>query len=150
MSGLFGGKRESLPLAAGDGKPEMLIGSTTSIEGAVIKSDGNIRIDGSVEGTIEAAGSVIVGKTGRIIANIHARHVFVAGAIKGDIEAPEGLEITSTGKVFGNITVGSLQIEQGGIFRGQSFMGGEGLQEPLLLEAPAPRTVEVETDLGAQ
>lgn len=137
MSGLFGGRREPMPPAAGEGKPETVIGSTTSIEGAILKSDGNVRIDGSVEGQIEVAGGVIVAKTGRVIANIRARHVFVAGAVKGDIEAPAGLEITSTGRVFGNITVGMLQIEQGGVFRGQSFMGGEGVQEPLLLEGPA-------------
>jgi cytoskeletal protein CcmA (bactofilin family) len=136
MSGLFGGKRESLPVNTGEGKPETVVGSTTSIEGAVLKSDGNLRIDGSVEGEIEIAGGLIVGKTGRVIANIKASQVFVAGAIKGDVEAPGGLEITKSGKVFGNITVGNLQIEQGGIFRGQSFMGGEGLQEPLLLESP--------------
>jgi cytoskeletal protein CcmA (bactofilin family) len=146
MSGLFGGKREALPPASGEGKPETYIGSTTSIEGAVVKSDGNIRIDGSVAGLVETpAGSVVVGKMGRVNANIRARQVFVAGAVKGDVEAPAGLEITSTGKVFGNITVGSLQIEQGGVFRGQSFMGGEGAQEPLLLEAPA---IEGETVEG--
>lgn len=146
MSGLFGGKREPMPPAASEGKAETYVGSTTSIEGAVIKSDGNIRIDGSVEGQVETpAGSVIVGKMGRVIANIRARQVFVAGAVKGDVEAPAGLEITSTGKVFGNITVGSLQIEQGGVFRGQSFMGGDGSQEPLLLEAP---TIEGETVEG--
>lgn len=146
MSGLFGSKRESLPAGSGEGKPETLVGSTTSIEGAVIKSDGNLRIDGSVEGEIEIAGALVVGKTGRVIANIQARQVFVAGAIKGDIEAPNGLEITKSGKVFGNITVGNLQIEQGGVFRGQSFMGNEGMQEPLLLEAPTdpPREVGLE------
>lgn len=136
MSGLFGGKDKSLPAVPNEGKPETIVGSTTSVEGARIKSDGNLRIDGSVEGEIEVAGGLVVGKTGRVIANIRARQVFVAGAVKGDIEAPEGLDITTSGKVFGNITVGSLQIEQGGIFRGQSFMGGEGIQEPLLLEGP--------------
>ncbi len=136
MSGLFGGKREAIPAAPGEGKPETVIGSTTSIEGAVVKSDGNLRIEGSVEGQIEAAGTVVVGKTGRVIASIRAKQVFVAGAVKGDIEAPSGLEITNSGKVFGNITVGNLQIEQGGVFRGQSFMGGDGMQEPLLLKGP--------------
>ncbi len=141
MPGMFGGKREVLPEVSGEGKAETWIGSTTSIEGGIIKSDGNLRIDGSVEGEISIAGVLVVGKTGRVVANVRARHVFVAGAIKGDIEAPEGLEITNSGKVFGNITVGSLQIEQGGVFRGQSFMGGEGIPETPLLEAPA-RTVE--------
>ncbi|MBN1483523.1 MAG: polymer-forming cytoskeletal protein [Chloroflexia bacterium] len=136
MSGLFGGKRENMAAVANDGKAETVIGSTTSVEGAKIKSDGNLRVDGSIEGEIEVAGGLVVGKTGRVMANIRARQVFVAGAVKGDIEAPEGLDITTTGKVFGNITVGSLQIEQGGVFRGQSFMGGEGIAEPLMLEGP--------------
>jgi cytoskeletal protein CcmA (bactofilin family) len=84
---------------------------------------------------------VVIGKTAVVSATIQARHVFVAGEVHGDVEAPAGLEITSTGRLFGNITVGTLQIEQGGIFRGQSFMGGDG-QEPLLLTGPA---VEGET-----
>jgi len=142
MSGLFGGKREPMPAPSGEGKPESFIGSTMSIEGGVIKSDGNLRIDGRVDGEVEATGAVVVGKTGVVNANIHARHVFVAGEVRGDIEAPAGLEITGTGKVHGNINVGSLQIEQGGIFRGQSFMGNQGEQEPLLLSSP---TLEGET-----
>ena len=137
MSGLFGGKRESMPASSAEGKPETFVGTTTSIEGAVIKSDGNLRIDGRVDGQIDAAGTVVIGKTAVVSATIHARHVFVAGELHGDVEAPSGLEITSTGKLFGNITVGSLQIEQGGLFRGQSFMGTEGAQEPLLLSGPA-------------
>jgi len=137
MSGLFGGKRESMPAPSAEGKPESFIGSTMSIEGGTIKSDGNLRIDGRVEGQVEAAGAIVIGKTGIVNAAIHARHVFVAGEVRGDVEAPAGLEITSTGKVYGNITVGSLQIEQGGVFRGQSFMGNQGDKEPLLLAGPA-------------
>jgi cytoskeletal protein CcmA (bactofilin family) len=136
MSGLFGGKRESMPAPSAEGKPEGFIGSTMSIEGGTIKSDGNMRIDGRVDGEIESAGTVVIGKTGVVTANIRARHVFVAGEVRGDVEAPAGLEITSTGKLYGNITVGSLQIEQGGVFRGQSFMNQEG-KEPLLLAGPA-------------
>jgi cytoskeletal protein CcmA (bactofilin family) len=138
---MFGGKREVLPEVSGEGKAETWIGSTTSIEGGIIKSDGNLRVDGSVEGEISIAGVLVIGKTGRVVANVRARHVFVAGALKGDVEAPEGLEITNSGKVFGNITVGSLQIEQGGVFRGQSFMGGEEIPDTPLLQAPA-RSVE--------
>lgn len=137
MSGLFGGKREPMPAPSAEGKPESFIGSTLSIEGGTIKSDGNLRIDGRVDGEIEVAGAIVVGKTGVINASIHARHVFVAGEVRGDVEAPAGLEITGTGKVYGNITVGSLQIERGGVFRGQSFMGNQGEPEQLLLSGPA-------------
>jgi cytoskeletal protein CcmA (bactofilin family) len=136
MSGLFGGKREPMPASAGD-KAESYIGSTLSIEGGIIKSDGNLRIEGRVDGEIAVTGAIVVGKTGVVNANIHAQHVFVAGEVRGDVEAPAGLEITSSGRVFGNIAVGSLQIERGGLFRGQSFMGTQGEPEPLLLSGPA-------------
>ena len=50
-----------------NGKPETVIGTNTSIVGS-LKSDGNIRIDGSVEGDIEILGNLIIGETGRVIA----------------------------------------------------------------------------------
>ena len=48
-----------------NGKPETVIGTNTSIVGT-LKSDGNIRIDGSVEGDIEILGNLIIGETGRV------------------------------------------------------------------------------------
>lgn len=138
MSGLFGGKREPMPASSAEGKSESFIGSMMSVEGGIIKCDGNLRIDGRVDGEVNVTGAVVIGKTGVVNANVHAQHVFVAGELRGDVESPTGLEITGTGKLYGNITVGSLQIERGGIFRGQSFMGAtHGEPEPLLLSGPA-------------
>src|SRR5215217_5099445 len=48
-----------------NGKPETVIGANTSIVGT-LKSDGNIRIDGRVEGDIEILGNLIVGESGRV------------------------------------------------------------------------------------
>jgi cytoskeletal protein CcmA (bactofilin family) len=117
-----------------NGKPETVIGTNTSIVGTV-KSDGNIRIDGTVEGDIEVLGNLIVGETGRVIATLKAQNVHVSGAVKGEITAVEQLEISPTGKVWGDITTAALHIEPGGLFRGQSAMT-TNIDEPLLLEAP--------------
>lgn len=115
-------------------KPETIVGANTRLVGT-LTSDGNIRIDGSVEGDIEVLGNLIVGETGRVIATIKAQNVHVSGAVKGEITAVEQLQISPSGKVWGDITTAALHIEPGGLFRGQSTMTSN-IDEPLLLEAP--------------
>lgn len=134
---MFGSNRKSQSAPATiNGKPETVIGANTRFQGT-LTSDGNIRIDGSVEGDIEVLGNLIVGETGRVIATIKAQNVHVSGAVKGEITAVEQLEISPTGKVWGDITTAALHIEPGGLFRGQSAMT-TNIDEPLLLEAPRP------------
>jgi cytoskeletal protein CcmA (bactofilin family) len=125
-----------------NGKPETVIGTNTRFVGT-LTSDGNIRIDGSVEGDVEVLGNLIVGESGRVIATIKAQNVHVSGAVKGEITAVEQLEISPTGKVWGDIITAALHIEPGGLFRGQSSMTTT-IDEPLLLEAP--RTSEGSAD----
>ena len=133
---MFGTNKKAQPNAPSslNGRPETVIGTNTSIVGT-LKSDGNIRIDGTVEGDIEILGNLIIGETGRVIATLKAQNVHVSGAVKGEIIAVEQLEISPTGKVWGDITTAALHIEPGGLFRGQSAMS-TNIDEPLLLEAP--------------
>ncbi len=134
--GLFGSRRNNTTtaLALINSKPETTIGSNTRFVGS-LTSEGNVRIDGSMEGDIEVLGNLIVGESGRVIATIKAQKVHVSGAVKGEIIAVEQLEISPTGKVWGDITTAALHIEPGGLFRGQSTMT-TNVDEPLLLEAP--------------
>src|SRR5262245_23610952 len=128
------------PPPALNGKPETVVGPGTSFVGT-LKSDGHIRIDGSVEGDIEILGNLIVGESGRVIATIKAQNVHISGAVKGEVTAVEQLEISPTGKVWGDITTAALHIEPGGLFRGQSAMS-TNVDEPLLLEAPRTSRAE--------
>lgn len=133
--GLIGNSgKKAMPQPA-SGRMETVIGANTSIVGS-IKSDGHMRIDGSFEGDIEVLGDLIVGATGRVIASIKATNIHVSGAVKGELHATSQLQISHSGKVWGDITATALQIEPGGVFRGQSAM--EDADEPLLLEAPKP------------
>ncbi|MBN1401521.1 MAG: polymer-forming cytoskeletal protein [Anaerolineae bacterium] len=122
------------PLTAG--KIDNLVGSNTSFDG-IIKSDGNIRVDGIYQGRIETAGNVIVGPTARVVADIVANMVQVWGAVRGDITAKGRLEILPDGRVWGNVQVVSLLIDEGGMFLGQCKMAGESV-EPLTLPEPPP------------
>ncbi len=114
---------------------ETVLGSTTNLKG-VLKSDGNIRVDGVLQGTIETAGNLVVGPSARVVADIRANAVQVWGQIQGNIQTVGRLEILSSGRVFGEVTVGSLMIDEGGLFRGQCFMDGQDVDELLLAGEP--------------
>lgn len=133
---MFGNNKKTQAITAPivNAKPETVIGANTTFVGT-IKTDGNVRIDGTLEGDIEILGNLIIGETGRVIATIKAQNVHVSGAVKGEITAVEQLEISPTGKVWGDIVTAALHIEPGGLFRGQSAMS-TNIDEPLLLEAP--------------
>ncbi len=122
-------KKDRLPSVSG--KIENVLGANTSFTGT-IQSDENIRIDGVYQGHIETAGNVIVGPSAKVLADIVANAVQVWGAVKGNITAQGRLEILPAGRIWGDIRVGSLLIDEGGVFRGQCIMGGEHV-EPLLL-----------------
>jgi cytoskeletal protein CcmA (bactofilin family) len=133
---MFGSKKP-VPVQPYSSKPETVVGANTRIVGS-ITTDGNMRIDGRVEGDIEVLGNLIVGETGQVVATIKAQNIHISGAVKGEIVAIEQLEISPTGKVWGDITTSALHIEPGGLFRGQSAMTTM-VDEPLLLEAPRSR-----------
>ena len=115
-------------------KIETVIGSNANFKGTV-QSDGGMRIDGIFEGNIELAGNLVIGESGKVIADIKAQNVSVSGAIKGTVNATGRLEILSTGKVWADISVASFLIDEGGFFRGQSVMPGE--PDFPMLESPS-------------
>ena len=129
---IFGGKEKpQAPMTAGlstgpvpSTKIETIIGPNANFKGTV-QSDGGMRIDGIFEGNIELAGNLVIGESGKVIADIKAQNVSVSGAIKGTVNATGRLEILSTGKVWADISVASFLIDEGGFFRGQSVMPGE-------------------------
>jgi cytoskeletal protein CcmA (bactofilin family) len=125
----------SAPSSGGGGsaKIETVIGPNANFKG-VVQSDGGLRVDGVVEGNIQIAGNLIIGETGKVIAEVVAQNVSVAGALKGTVKAQGRLEILSTGRVWGDISVSSFLIDEGGFFRGQSVMPGE--PDMPLLDAP--------------
>jgi len=123
--------RGRFKLPAQSGKIENVIGANTSVSGT-LKSDGNIRVEGVVQGVIETTGNVIVGPSARVLAEINAQVVQVWGAVRGNITAASQLEILPNGRVWGDVLVGALHIDEGGVFRGQCTMLSE-TPRPLML-----------------
>ena len=104
-------------------KSESVIGPSLIIKGD-IQSSGTLRIDGVVEGTISADGSIIVAKGGTAKGGITADSIVVGGAIEGNVIAREKMELLPTGTLHGDaITVAhGLVIHEGAIFEGSCKM----------------------------
>jgi cytoskeletal protein CcmA (bactofilin family) len=83
------------------------------------------RIDGHVEGEINAKDSLTIGESAVVAAQIKADSVVVAGKVSGDIVAAHRIEIRPSAKVLGNVTAPTLVINEGALFEGHCAMAPE-------------------------
>ncbi|TCZ76378.1 polymer-forming cytoskeletal protein [Paenibacillus albiflavus] len=107
---------------------DTLIGEGTIFEGT-IKSSATIRIEGTITGSIECSGDVMIGEKGNVKCNISARDVVLAGKLHGDVTTKGKIVIASTGQLYGNVSTPSFTIQEGGIFHGISTMHTKNSQE---------------------
>jgi cytoskeletal protein CcmA (bactofilin family) len=95
--------------------PPSLISSDVSIVGN-IKCDGEVQIDGVIEGDIHT-GILEVGKSATINGEIVADKVRINGSVNGRIKA-RSVELFSTARVIGDIMHENLSIETGAFLEG--------------------------------
>jgi cytoskeletal protein CcmA (bactofilin family) len=100
-----------------------LIGTGTIITGEV-KANGDLRIDGTVSGSIQSKGKVVVGPTGAVEGEITCQNADVSGTVKGNMFVAELLALKSSANLKGEIVTNKLSIEPGANFSGSCSMGG--------------------------
>lgn len=84
-----------------------------------IESDGTVRIDGRLEGSVRRAAIVVLGVGASIKGNITAREVLVGGTVEGNIDAADRIELQPSAVVTGDIEAGAVLIREGGVIRGR-------------------------------
>ena len=89
----------------------------------VLTLEGNIRVDGRLEGELRSTGTLIVGEHAVIRGNIMAGILITSGKIKGDVIALEKIKILKPGVVIGDIRTPAISIEAGAFFHGLSDVG---------------------------
>lgn len=98
-----------------------IIGKGVIIEGKII-SNGNIRIEGVVQGDIKAKGNISIGESGEITGNINGEVINIGGKVSGSVNANEKLLLESKAQLKGDIITKSLIVESGAKFDGRSSM----------------------------
>jgi cytoskeletal protein CcmA (bactofilin family) len=94
-----------------------------------------LRVDGVVRGKIRSEACLVIGKTGKVEAEINVRRVSINGEFRGVVHASERVEIHRDGKVNGDLYTPCLIIEAGALFEGKCNMADRKASEsgePLL------------------
>lgn len=99
-----------------------LIDSGTTITGD-IKTEGNIRIDGTLNGSVNAKGKVVVGPSGKIEGEVFCQNADVSGTLKAKVTVTELLYLQATATLLGDIVTNKLRVEPGANFTGSCSMG---------------------------
>lgn len=104
-------------------KLESLIGNNTHVVGDV-STRGTLRIDGRVEGNIEADW-LILSNQAHVKGDVAASGIIVGGTIDGNLNAKEVIEVKNKGRVKGDIVTGKLTVSEGGYVEGKISMNQE-------------------------
>lgn len=79
----------------------------------VIRGEGNVQIEGRLEGEIDLKGGVTIASGGMVEGPITADGVRVAGDVNGSVTAREHLCLERTGSIHGDVATVSLMVENG-------------------------------------
>jgi cytoskeletal protein CcmA (bactofilin family) len=112
---MFSRRRPTIAPPPSDGYS--VIDAHLAIQGD-LSTDGTVRVDGRVDGTMHRADTLIVGAGGVIIGSVEAREVIVGGELTGDLVVRGRVEVQKTATVRGDIRAAAVALEEGGTVHG--------------------------------
>jgi cytoskeletal protein CcmA (bactofilin family) len=100
-----------------------LVGRGSTIQGD-LNHDGNLRIEGSVLGSISVTGDLEVSASGSVEGTeVQARNAIVHGNVKAGIVVQEKLTLSSKACIQGNVITKALDMSAGATFHGNITTG---------------------------
>jgi len=120
---MFGNKKNKVATPERKVSGINVVSPGTKIVGDLI-SQGDFRIDGTLEGTLKTDGRVIIGKDGFIKGDIVCANADVEGRFSGDFLVTNTLTAKSTANITGNVNVGQISTEPGATFNATCNMKG--------------------------
>ncbi len=121
-SGAHDRKPESGSRVAGREASISIVAPGMRIIGELI-TDGVVKVEGTVEGTIRAEREVLIAKGGVVEGDIHTHEAVVGGKVVGSIFASERIEVQQGSVVQGDIATKRLTVQEGGEVNGSIKMG---------------------------
>lgn len=113
----------ALPPDADERRTTAWIGQGVVIEGRITSSK-DLRIDGTVEGTIEVGNHVLtVGPRAEVKANLAAKSILISGTVIGNVTATVRVDLQATASVEGDISSPRLLMVDGAVVKGKVTAG---------------------------
>lgn len=136
---IFSGKSEKGGSSTAPAGPPRANESSMSIIGPGMRivgdlsTAGTVRVEGTIEGTIQAGKAVVIGKEGEVIGDVITQDAVIGGRVRGTVVAESRLELQATAQIEGQISARAqhLVLEEGCRFNGQVQMLGDEPQRAL-------------------
>ncbi|MEE9349134.1 MAG: polymer-forming cytoskeletal protein [Flavobacteriaceae bacterium] len=119
---MFSDKKNKSATATPSGERNIIAKNTTFI-GEII-SDGDFRVDGTIEGSIKTSGRIIIGKEGKIVGKTFCNNADVEGSIQGELTVEELLTLKESANIQGDVSMEKLSVAPGAIFNVNCTMKG--------------------------
>jgi len=125
---IFGAKDADKPAVEVGGLSIIAVGLTVRGD---LESNGTVKVEGTVEGHVQARDQVLVAKGGVVQGDIDAREAIVGGAVHGAVRTVERVEVQAGAVVNGDIVTRRIAVAEGGSLNGQIRMEeGSGEARP--------------------
>lgn len=99
-----------------------IVGPGMKIQGDC-DTEGTLRIEGSVHGTVRAGKAVVIGKDGVVEGDITTQDAIIGGRVKGSVVADSRLELQATCVIEGEIRARRIKLDEGGRVNGTVHTG---------------------------
>ena len=122
-----------------DGAGLTIIAVGTTVFGDLV-SDGVVKIEGSIEGSVRAGTQILVAPGAVIRGDTNAAEIVAGGEVHGAVQAGERVEIQAGAVINGDIRTQRIQIADGGRVNGQLTMDASpdsGIVKPALEKTTA-------------
>jgi len=106
------------------------------------ETEGTLRIEGTVEGTVHAGKAVVIGKDGAVQGDVMTQDAVIGGRVSGSIIAESRLELQATCVVEGEIRARRIKLEEGGRVNGNVYTGDVTIPKQQAKPQAAPAAAE--------
>lgn len=114
-------QREAQQTSRGEGVIS-IIGPGMRVQGDC-DTEGTLRIEGVVEGTVRAGKAVVIGKDGVVKGDVFTQDAVIGGRVTGTVLAESRLELQATCAIEGEIKARRIKLDEGGKVNGKVIMG---------------------------
>jgi len=100
-------------------------------------TDGTLRVEGTIEGTVRAGKAVVVGKDGVVLGDVTTQDAVIGGRVVGTVIAESRLELQATCIIEGEVRAKRIKLEEGGRVNGSVHIGEAPVGGPAATPHPA-------------
>lgn len=111
-----------------------ILSDGVNIEGK-LSSNGNVRIDGKINGDVSVKGNLTLGSSAEIKGQVSAKNMTVSGKVEGVLKIEEKLTLEASSVIKGDIITKILVVIEGAKFDGKSSMTNNSTSNNLFTQS---------------